>query len=109
MMSSGNETRYRVLDIREYQDTTVTSYGGSYGTNQKVRTDKRVIVVAICLNLDTNKRERMEFYPAYSDAFLGTTHYYGYKGDYQLLVPGDVFQITNNSDYDYVSIVTEDE
>ncbi len=107
-MSCRNETRYKVLDIREYEDVTVNSSAVSYGSNQKVRTDKRVIVVAICLNLDTNKRERMEFYPAYIDTFLGNTNYYGYKGDYNLLVPGDIFQITETSNYDCVNIVTEE-
>ncbi len=95
---------YKVLDVREI----VTVHGGSvnngvYGGSSSygVDSDRSIVVIAE----DKNKhRKRFEFGAAYRSEFRGETRYYGYVGDYNILVPGDYFEIEETSTYPWVKL-----
>lgn len=97
---------YRALDVREHVlvgdlewRNGVSGLGGRvYGT----ATDYYVV---ICENTSTHKRERFEFRKGYESEFLNETHYYGYSGDYMLIVPGDCFIIQKTDTYEEVRIL----
>ena len=96
---------YKVLAVREYisigSGSYRTGYGGGGGSLSVGTTHYTAV---ICQDLSTNKRERFDFYYGYQDEFLGNTRYYGYRGDYELLVPGDLFEIKETSTYNTVVI-----
>ena len=97
---------YKVLDVREYKGIAEGEYRQNYGTvggNINVRTTHCIVV--ICID-ETGERVRFEFYPGYKDTFLGKTHYYGYVGDYCLIVPGDIIDIKETSTYKKVEIIS---
>jgi len=90
---------YKVLDVREYE--SIKEYRLSklgYGT-QSIYVDKTQCIVAICENTETGKRSRFEFYPGYQDISLGDIKYYGYKGEYNLIVPGDTIEVVDTDTY----------
>lgn len=100
---------YKALDIRELTrvGSGSVSNGGSYCSSSSVRIDAEGYVVCIAKDLNTNARVRFEFKPASKDTYQGKTYYSGYIGDYELLVPGDVFEIEEDKVYPYprISIV----
>ena len=95
---------YKVLDVREIViisggSTSKGVYGGSDSFG--VESTEYVVVIAE----DKNKhRKRFEFKAGYKSQFLGETCYYGYTGDYNLLVPGDYFEIEETSTYPRVKL-----
>ena len=98
---------YEVLDVREYKGIAEGEYRQNYGTvggNINVRTTHCTVV--ICTDLETGMRVRFEFYPGYKDEFLGKTRYYGYVGDFNLIVPGDLINILETSTYKKVEIIS---
>lgn len=93
---------YKVLDVREI----VTISGGStrngyYGGPGSFTPDSTKYTVVIAED-EEHKRKRFEFRAGYTSEFLGKTCYYGYSGDYNLLVPGDYFEIEETSTYSNV-------
>lgn len=97
---------YKVLDVREYKSIGSGSYRTGYGGGGgKLSVGTTHFTAVICQDLSTNKRERFEFYYGYEDEFLGKTRYYGYRGDYELLVPGDNFEIEETSTFKYVKLL----
>lgn len=96
---------YKVLDVREYKSIGSGSYHTDYcGVGGKTSIETMHFTAVICQDLGTNERKRFDFYYGYKDDFLGKTKYYGYRGDYVLLVPGDLFEIKETSTYDTVVI-----
>lgn len=90
---------YRVLDVREYDSIRECSLSsGGYGSHP-IHMDKTHYVVAICENTTHGKRVRFDFYPGHKDEFLGEDRYYGYAGEYELIVPGDIIDIKETSTY----------
>lgn len=90
---------YKVLSVREYdslKECRLSNRG--YGTHP-IYVDKTHYIVAICENTETGKRSRFEFYQGHKDVLLGDTRYYGYAGEYELIVPGDVIEIKETSTY----------
>ena len=67
----------------------------------------KLFVVVICENEANNKRERFVFYRGYQRECLGDTYYYGYSGDFDLLIAGDRFEIKETSTYRQVNIIKE--
>ena len=96
---------YKVLDIREYR----ISSGGSfhkdcYGSGGSVETKSKHYTDVICEDTETHKRERFTFYKGYESAMFGKKHYYGYMGDFHLLIIGDVFEIKETMKYPTIVI-----
>ena len=90
---------YRVLDVREYDSIRECSLSsGGYGSHP-IHMDKTHYVVAICENTTHGKRVRFDFYPGHKDEFLGEDRYYGYAGEYELIIPGDIIDIKETSTY----------
>lgn len=90
---------YKVLDVREI----VTIQGGStsngvYGGSGSYSVNSTQYTVVIAED-EEHKRKRFEFKAGYTSKFLGKTSYYGYSGDYELLVPGDHFEIEETATY----------
>ena len=97
---------YKVLDVRENTLISGGSYRQNYGsTSGTIENHSRRYVVVICLNEETGKRERIVFSSAYEEKILWTTYYIGYTGDYDLLIPGDRFEIKKTSKYEHVNII----
>ena len=96
---------YKVLEVREYNNTSKGSFHNSYGgSGGSVDVVQRHIIAVICENEETNKRERFEFYKGYEDKVLRETCYFGYTGDYDLLIVGDRFEIKETRTYKQVVI-----
>lgn len=98
---------YKVLDVREI----VTFWGGSvhsgvYGVSGSVDVNSRQYVVVIAEDEDNN-RKRFEFCASYKKEFLGEDCYYGHRGEYDILVPGDKFIIEKTSTWPVVKLVKE--
>ena len=96
---------YKVLDVREI----FTVHGGSttnaiYGGSGSYSVDSTQYVVVIAED-EAHKRKRFEFRDGYTSKFLGETRYYGYSGDYNLLVPGDYFEVEKTSTYPNVKMI----
>lgn len=87
-------TLYKALDVREYVvpvDATFTKDCG--GISGKVFCKNVLTVVIIAQDMSTDKRVRIECEPVkYHEGFTNP-YYTGYDGDYQLIVPGDVFEV----------------
>lgn len=95
---------YKVLDVREI----VTISGGStssgvYGGSGSFGVNSREYTVVIAED-EEHKRKRFEFKARYTSKFLGKTEYYGYSGEYNLLVPGDYFEVEETSTYPIVKL-----
>ena len=96
---------YKVLDVREI----VTFWGGSvhngvYGGSGSVDVNSRQYIVVIAEDED-HKRKRFEFCASYKKEFIGEDCYYGYRGEYDILVPGDKFIIEKTSTWPKVNLV----
>lgn len=97
---------YKALDVREYRVVgDLTMHNGYGGSSSRIDGKATDYFAVICENTHTHKRERIEFYKGREWDFMGTTHYYGYTGDYMLIVPGDHFIIEKTSTYDNVRIL----
>lgn len=101
---------YKVLEVREHKYVVDHSYvtGINHSTSGSVANDTRHEFVVICVNLETNARTRFLFYNGHKteDAIWGT-YYWGYKGDFRLLVAGDFFEIEKHEkDYDRVILLS---
>lgn len=98
---------YNVLDVREI----VTVFGGNahngvYGGSGSVDVNSRHYVVVIAED-ENDKRTRFEFCASYKKEFLGEDCYYGYRGEYDILVPGDKFIIEKTSTWPAVRLIKE--
>ena len=96
---------YKVLDVREVIEigsASVSNHPTYCGSNSmSIKSTQKIVVIAE----DENKeRKRFHFYDGYENTFLGSTSYYGYKGDFGLLVPGDKFEIEETSTWRTVHI-----
>lgn len=94
---------YKVLDVREYDSIEK----GDHFPSGTILIQKTHYIVAICEDRETNKRVRFEFYPGYEQEVLGSTHYFGYIGDYKLITPGDTIVIEKTSTYDKVVVILD--
>jgi hypothetical protein len=101
---------YKVLDVREHKYAVARSCGtgSNYSSSVAVTNDTHHEFVVICMELATKERKRFVFYDGHKteDKFWGT-HYYGYKGDFNLLVAGDLFEVEKyEQDYDRVILLS---
>lgn len=99
---------FKVLDIREHKYSIARSCGSgsAYSSNVSVQSETHHEFVAICEELETGIRRRFVFSEGHkSKGYAGDYHYYGYQGDYDLLVIGDIFEIEPTSTYDKVIIL----
>ena len=101
---------YKVLDVREHKYAIARSCGtgSNYSSSVSITNDTEHEFVVICVELETNTRKRFIFYDGHKteDKFWGT-HYYGYKGDFNLLVVGDLFEVEKyEKDYDRVILLS---
>lgn len=90
---------YKVLSVREYDSIRECHLSNSGYGQHPIYLDKTHYVVAICESTKTSKRVRFDFYPGHKDTFLGEDRYYGYAGEYELIVPGDIIEIKESSTY----------
>ena len=98
---------FEVLDVREYETISNGSYRNGYGGGGgNVNLSATHYTVAICTDTETNKRVRFVFYEGHEDKFLGETRYYGYIGDFNLIVPGDLIEVKETSTYKTVEIIS---
>lgn len=97
---------YKALDVREYKIIGKSQYFQSRGSSATgdlhLKQHRRVIVIAE--DVATTARVRFEFFEAYEFKFGDKTHYGGYLGDYELLVPGDFFMIEKTSAQEKVTL-----
>lgn len=100
---------YKVLDVREHKYTVARSCNTvNYSPSGSVSNDTHHEFVVICVDLETNARKRFIFYNGHKteDKIWGTL-YWGYKGDFNLLVGGDFFEIEKHEkDYDRVILLS---
>lgn len=88
---------YMALDVREYTKIGKTQFNKNcYGNGGDVTVPQTVHVVVIARNLETGQRERFDFFPAYTLEIGGKEYYGGFKGNYELIIPGDIFEVTKN-------------
>ena len=96
---------FKVLDVREYISTDSGSISiEGYASSNAVHLSQTLITAVIALDLTKGIRTRFKFFDGYKDIFLGKNHYYGYTGDFALLVPGDTFDIETNNDF-YTKVI----
>ena len=84
-------TAYKVLDVREKEQT----YSYTDRTNTYTATHTVFVIIAEDVN---GKRKRFHMYDSYKSLFLNDWSYYGYEGDFDLLVKGDWFEIEQPED-----------
>lgn len=97
---------FKALDVREYRVVGNLEWRNGYnGQGGRIDGKATDYFAVICENTHTHKRERIEFCKGHEWTFMGTTHYYGYTGDYMLIIPGDHFVIEKTSTYDKVRIL----
>ncbi len=96
----------KVLSVREYDKLgDVTYSNGCGGNNGRVQIAKTHYVVVVAVDIETKERKRIVFNEAHTSEFFGKTYYEGYAGDYELLVPGDVFEIQETKTFKKVVII----
>ena len=95
---------YKVLDVREKESTY--SYTDYTTTNTATHT-----VFVILAEDPEGKRKRFHMYDGFKSLYMGKWSYYGYEGDFDLLVKGDWFQIKQTSTWPVVTVlgVSEEE
>lgn len=96
--------KFKALDVRECIDIT-SLRGTESGYSTRITMNKRAYVIVIAERVGNNERCRFELYEGYQDTFLGTNKYYGYQGQWNMIVPGDVFEIEETNTYDRVTIL----
>ena len=95
---------YKVLAVREYN---LIENQNNYlnVTTGGLRIDNTHYITVICENEETHKRERFDFYKGYErKSFNGKIDYYGYSGNYNLLIVGDRFEIKETKKFPVVVI-----
>lgn len=99
---------YKALDVREYKIVGKVEYYKPYGSasSASVHVPQHQRVIVIAENIETKKRVRLEFLEAYEYNFLDKVRYHGYTGDWQFIVPGDIFVVEETSTFDNVLILT---
>lgn len=88
---------YKVLDIREKESRY------SYTDRTNTYTATHTVFVIIAEDTD-GKRKRFTMYDGYKSLFLNEWSYYGYEGDFDLLVKGDWFEIEQTSTWPVVTV-----
>lgn len=84
---------YKVLAVREIVTVgSGSTSNGVYGGSGSFTVESKIYQVVIAED-ENHNRKRFEFYPGYRSEFLGDYIYYGYQGDYKLLIIGDMFEI----------------
>ena len=100
---------FKVLDIREhkYSIAHTCGTGSSYSSNVSINNETRHEFIVICDELETGNRKRFVFTEGHcsKSCYDGSYRYYGYQGDYDLLVVGDIFKIEPTNTYDEVVIL----
>lgn len=99
---------YKVLDVRElmYLSSGRVSngaYSGGCGSMSTVN-EREFVVIA---EDESYERHRFHFYDGHEEEFLGKMCYYGYKGDFNILVTGDKFELVETSTYKEVQLIEE--
>lgn len=90
---------YKVLDVRERE----SSY--SYTDHNNTYTATHTVFVIIAEDT-LGKRKRFYMYDSYKSLFIHNDWmYYGYEGDFDLLVKGDWFEIEQTSTWPVVKIL----
>ena len=86
---------FKVLDVREIEkiEEIDTSYGIA-----SIKTQMTYVVIAE--NHSSHDRIRFEFYDGYNENVLNKIRYYGYKGDFDILIKGDYFEIEEPNEYE---------
>lgn len=97
---------YKVLEVREYDEISRGHYGGNSGCGS-FDVEKLHIFAVVCVNEDTGERERFAFYKGHEGKGLYGKAFYGYAGDYSLLIAGDRFKIEDTLTYPRISIFEE--
>ncbi len=103
-------SRYKALDVREIVVTTDACLWYSESCNNTrgaIRIDELVQIVVIAED-ENKQRKRFHFFRGHQEQVFGRTHYHGYRGDYDILVPGDMFEIVDTDTYTTVNILQED-
>ena len=89
---------YKVLDVREKE----SSYSYTDRTNTYTTTHTVFVIIAE----DTlGRRKRFTMYNGYKSLFLNDWSYYGYEGDFDLLVKDDWFEIEQTATRPIVKIL----
>jgi len=98
---------YKALDVRECRVIGKTEYSKAYGCSGSgsVHVPQHLRVIVIAEDDHLKKRVRFEFLEAYKYEFLDKTHYCGYAGDWNVIIPGDYFRIEETNTYDKVTII----
>lgn len=94
-MWGANMAVYKVLDVREKEST----YSYCIGS-----TDTHTVFTVIAEDKN-GKRERFQMYDGYRSLVLDEWVYYGYEGDFSLLIEGDWFEIEETSTWPVVKIL----
>ena len=85
---------YKALDVREHvkfgKAQWFHGYGGKGG---EISVPQTLHVVVIAEETETHQRVRFDFIPAYKFKFGDKTHYGGFTGRYDMIVPGDYFNL----------------
>ena len=89
---------YKVLDVREKE----SSYSYTDYTNTYTATHTVFVIIAEDVN---GKRKRFHMYDSYKSLFLNEWTYYGYEGNFDLLVKDDWFKIEQTSTWPVVKIL----
>ena len=79
---------YKVLDVREIMKT-------------------RHYVIVIAYDVNFKERRRFAFYKHSEECFGNEVRHWGYTGDYDVLVPGDMFVIEQTPTGENVKIIEE--
>ena len=99
--------KFRALDVREFMELrSLSGSGSSYSTRMHISTELKVVVIAN--RVSDNERCRIVFTRPDTGTFLGDTKYYGYEGPWEMIVPGDVFEVEETNTYDKVTILEEE-
>lgn len=100
---------YRALDVREVISISTGRVSNEiYGHGGSLDLQTRTNFVVIAENIETKDRKRFSFYSPYKSEFLGEPMYCGHTGDYQVLVPGDLFEVEDTNTWTHVQLITKE-
>ncbi len=100
---------YKALDVREVSKCYTGRVNNEiYGHGGQLTINETTYIVVIAENLATRDRKRFSFYPPRKEEFLGEMCYYGYTGDYDVLVPGDFFEVEDTNTWTHVRLIIEE-
>lgn len=101
---------YKALDVREITEISSGSvHSNPYsGGSSSMSIKNSQVIIVIAEDDKYKERKRFSFYNGYKEMFLGKMQYYGYAGDFDLLVPGDKFEVKETSTWPTVLIVEDD-